>query len=209
MIILTKNIRRCRETSLGRLCKQLYIVKTTNPKKYCVRPNIGIVLPRSTCNVIVATLNPFFLFTMQAQKEAPSDMQYKDKFLLQIVKVNDGRNAKDINAEMFKVVYVSPPQPLSLVAEGSEEGSSLRGSVSENGHVNGSEFSNETFVLSSIPLFIALTLRNSRVLWEKLSNTKHKKKGFKVAIITLHVDRGKTTPMLGRTQYFLGLVVFT
>ncbi|XP_070040205.1 vesicle-associated protein 1-1-like [Nicotiana tomentosiformis] len=41
---------------------------------YCVRPNTGIVLPRSTCDVIV---------TMQAQKEAPSDMQCKEKFLLQ------------------------------------------------------------------------------------------------------------------------------
>ncbi|KAL5551120.1 hypothetical protein UlMin_001296 [Ulmus minor] len=121
-------------------------VKTTNPKKYCVRPNTGVVLPRSTCDVIV---------TMQAQKEAPSDMQCKDKFLLQSVKVNDGTNAKDITAEMFnkeaghvveecklRVVYVSPPQPPSPVAEGSEEGSSPRGSVSENGHVNGSEFSN-------------------------------------------------------------------
>lgn len=27
-------------------------VKTTNPKKYCVRPNTGIVLPHSTCDVI-------------------------------------------------------------------------------------------------------------------------------------------------------------
>lgn len=26
-------------------------VKTTNPKKYCVRPNTGIVMPRSTCEV--------------------------------------------------------------------------------------------------------------------------------------------------------------
>ncbi|XP_039172253.1 vesicle-associated protein 1-1-like [Eucalyptus grandis] len=52
-------------------------VKTTNPKKYRVRPNTGIVLPRSTCDIIV---------TMQAQ-EAPPDMQCKDKFLLQSVKV--------------------------------------------------------------------------------------------------------------------------
>lgn len=29
-------------------------VKTTNPKKYCVRPNTGIVSPRSTCDVIGA-----------------------------------------------------------------------------------------------------------------------------------------------------------
>jgi len=26
-------------------------VKTTNPKKYCVRPNNGVVLPRSTCDI--------------------------------------------------------------------------------------------------------------------------------------------------------------
>ncbi|KAJ7952494.1 Vesicle-associated 1-1-like protein [Quillaja saponaria] len=123
-------------------------VKTTNPKKYCVRPNTGIVLPRSTCDVIV---------TMQAQKEAPPDMQCKDKFLLQSVKTNDGATPKDITAEMFnkeaghvvedcklRVVYVSPPQPPSPVAEGSEEGSSPRGSLSENGNVNGSEFLNAT-----------------------------------------------------------------
>lgn len=123
-------------------------VKTTNPKKYCVRPNAGVVLPRSTCDVIV---------TMQAQKEAPPDMQCKDKFLLQSVKVPDDTAAKDINAEMFnkeaghhveecklRVVYVSPPQPPSPVPEGSEEGSSPRGSVSDNGHANGSEFSNAT-----------------------------------------------------------------
>lgn len=26
-------------------------VKTTNPKKYCVRPNTGVVLPGGTCDV--------------------------------------------------------------------------------------------------------------------------------------------------------------
>ncbi|KAG5028300.1 hypothetical protein JHK87_011814 [Glycine soja] len=119
-------------------------VKTTNPKKYCVRPNTGIVTPRSTCDVIV---------TMQAQKEAPADMQCKDKFLLQSVKTVDGTSPKDITADMFnkeaghvveecklRVLYVSPPQPPSPVPEGSEEGSSPRGSVSENGNANGSDF---------------------------------------------------------------------
>ncbi|KAJ1390120.1 Vesicle-associated membrane-protein-associated protein [Sesbania bispinosa] len=116
-------------------------VKTTNPKKYCVRPNTGIVMPRSTCDVM-------------AQKESPPDMQCKDKFLLQSVKVNDGASPKEISAEMFnkeaghvveecklRVVYVSPPQPPSPVPEGSEEGSSPRGSVSENRNTNGSDFS--------------------------------------------------------------------
>ncbi|KAF7810089.1 Vesicle-associated protein 1-2 [Senna tora] len=130
-------------------------VKTTNPKKYCVRPNTGIVLPRSTCDVIV---------TMQAQKEAPPDMQCKDKFLLQSVKANDNANPKDITAEMFnkeagnaveefklRVVYVSPPQPPSPVPEGSEEGSSPRGSVSENGNVNSADFTQATKAFTDRP----------------------------------------------------------
>ncbi|KAM7525579.1 hypothetical protein LguiA_015481 [Lonicera macranthoides] len=118
-------------------------VKTTNPKKYCVRPNTGVVLPRSTCDIIV---------TMQAQKEAPPDMQCKDKFLLQSVVASNGTTAKDITHEIFnkeaghiveecklRVVYVAPPQPPSPVAEGSEEGSSPRATVTDNGHLSGSE----------------------------------------------------------------------
>ncbi|KAI9180485.1 hypothetical protein LWI28_005280 [Acer negundo] len=120
-------------------------VKTTNPKKYCVRPNTGVVLPRSTCDVIV---------TMQAQKEAPLDMQCKDKFLLQSVVASLGVSAKDITPEMFnkeaghnveecklRVLYVAPPRPPSPVREGSEEGSSPRASVSDNGNISASEFS--------------------------------------------------------------------
>ncbi|KAL7183994.1 hypothetical protein ACSBR2_026212 [Camellia fascicularis] len=115
-------------------------VKTTNPKKYSVRPNNGVVLPRSTCNVIV---------TMQAQKEAPPDMQCKDRFLVQSVVARPGATPKDINPEMFnkeagnhveefklRVVYVSPPKPPSPVPEESEEGASPRASESENGHFN-------------------------------------------------------------------------
>ncbi|CAN8280271.1 unnamed protein product [Cochlearia groenlandica] len=118
-------------------------VKTTNPKKYCVRPNTGVVLPRSACEVLV---------TMQAQKEAPLDMQCKDKFLLQGVIASPGVTAKEVTPEMFskeaghlveetklKVTYVAPPQPPSPVHEGSEEGSSPNASVSNNGHA--SEFS--------------------------------------------------------------------
>lgn len=121
-------------------------VKTTNPKKYCVRPNTGVVLPRSTCDVIV---------TMQAQKEAPPDMQCKDKFLLQSAVAGSGATTKDITPEMFnkesgnqveesklRVVYVPPPRPPSPVHEGSEEGSSPRASVSDNGTSNTAEYVN-------------------------------------------------------------------
>ncbi|CAK7347863.1 unnamed protein product [Dovyalis caffra] len=118
-------------------------VKTTNPRKYCVRPNTGVVLPRSTCDVIV---------TMQAQKEMPPDMQCKDKFLLQSVITSPGATAKDITPEMFnkeagheveecklRVVYIAPPRPPSPVREESEEGSSPRASVSDNGNFSPSE----------------------------------------------------------------------
>ncbi|ONK59014.1 uncharacterized protein A4U43_C08F2080 [Asparagus officinalis] len=119
-------------------------VKTTSPKKYCVRPNTGIVLPRSTCDVIV---------TMQAQREAPPDMQCKDKFLVQSVITKEGVAPKDITPEMFtkesgntvdevklRVTYVPPPQPPSPVPEGSDEGSSPRASVSDNGTIASQEF---------------------------------------------------------------------
>ncbi|XP_064961603.1 vesicle-associated protein 1-3-like isoform X2 [Musa acuminata AAA Group] len=111
-------------------------VKTTNPKKYCVRPNAGIISPKSSCDVTV---------TMQAQKEAPHDMQCKDKFLLQSVITEHGVATTDITAEMFnrepgklveefklRVTYVmaSPPSPVS---EEQQEGSSPRSSTFEDG----------------------------------------------------------------------------
>ncbi|THU55197.1 hypothetical protein C4D60_Mb11t04030 [Musa balbisiana] len=129
-------------------------VKTTSPKKYCVRPNAGIVLPRSTCDVIV---------TMQSQREAPPDMQCKDKFLVQSVIIDQTATTKDITTEMFakesgnvvdevklRVTYVSPPQPPSPVPEGSEEGSSPRPSVSENGNLNSSELLANVAIISRL-----------------------------------------------------------
>ncbi|KAI3974255.1 hypothetical protein MKX01_030924 [Papaver californicum] len=120
-------------------------VKTTNPKKYCVRPNTGVVLPRSTCDVTV---------TMQAQSETPPDSQCKDKFLLQSVIASPGATGKDINPDMFnkesgnlidecklRVVYAPPPRPPSPVREGSEEGSSPRASSSDNRNFNSSDIS--------------------------------------------------------------------
>ncbi|CAA7391661.1 unnamed protein product [Spirodela intermedia] len=110
-------------------------IKTTNPKRYCVRPNTGIVLPGMTCDVTV---------TMQAQKEAPPDLQCKDKFLVQSVVVENGATLKDPAPEMFnkvpgklieevkmRVVYL-PANPPSPVPEGSEEGSPPRSSSLDN-----------------------------------------------------------------------------
>jgi len=99
-------------------------VKTTSPKKYCVRPNNGIVAPQSTFDVLV---------TMQAQREAPPDMQCKDKFLVQSAIVSQDITPKDISGDMFAkelgnvvdevrlmVVYAPPSQPTS-VNEGSDQ----------------------------------------------------------------------------------------
>uniref|UniRef100_A0ACD5ZI09 Uncharacterized protein n=1 Tax=Avena sativa TaxID=4498 RepID=A0ACD5ZI09_AVESA len=99
-------------------------VKTTSPKKYCVRPNNGIVAPRSTFDVLV---------TMQAQREAPPDMQCRDKFLVQTAVVSRDTTPKDIGGDMFtkesgnvvdevrlKVVYAPPSQPPSI-NEGSDQ----------------------------------------------------------------------------------------
>ncbi|KAK8520835.1 hypothetical protein V6N13_076971 [Hibiscus sabdariffa] len=149
-------------------------VKTTNPKKYCVRPNAGVVLPRSACEVMV---------TMQAQKEAPPDMQCRDKFLLQSVKVNDGVTATDITAEMFnkeaghvveecklRVVYVSPPSPIQ---EGSEEGTSAGVSISDGRHANAAEFASGARV-STEGLEAQDMSSEARALLTKLTEEKNK-----------------------------------
>lgn len=46
----------------------------------------------------------------------------------------------NVEESKLRVVYVDPPQPPSPVREGSEEGSSPRASVSDNGNLNASEF---------------------------------------------------------------------
>ncbi|RVW37022.1 Vesicle-associated protein 1-1 [Vitis vinifera] len=53
----------------------VFKVKTMNSKKYHVHLNTGIVLPQSTCDVIV---------TMRAQKEAPSNLHYKTSFSFRV-----------------------------------------------------------------------------------------------------------------------------
>ncbi|CAI9779783.1 unnamed protein product [Fraxinus pennsylvanica] len=97
-------------------------VKTTSPKKYCVRPNVGIIMPESTCP---------FTVTMQSQKSAPANLQCKDKFLIQCTVVpfdtteaeippmfaKDSKNY--IEETKLRVVLTSPPQsPVLLPVNG-------------------------------------------------------------------------------------------
>jgi hypothetical protein len=103
-------------------------VKTTSPKRYCVRPNIGVILPMSSSA---------FTVTMQGQKTAPPDMQLKDKFLIQTTVVPFGTTEEDIIPEFFskesgryieesklRVVLISPPNspehPLHHSSNGNE-----------------------------------------------------------------------------------------
>ncbi|VAH05063.1 unnamed protein product [Triticum turgidum subsp. durum] len=116
-------------------------VKTTSPKKYCVRPNNGVVRPRSTCEVAFFCFILMEMFqrvlcgpvTMQAQIVAPPDLQCKDKFLVQSVVVADRLSAKDITAQMFtkqggnavrevrmRVTYVMPTESSLEIAEESD-----------------------------------------------------------------------------------------
>ncbi|KAL5073285.1 hypothetical protein RYX36_012269 [Vicia faba] len=88
---------------------------TSNRKSYSARPNyIGVVLPRSTCVITV---------TMKGPKEAPLDMQCKDKIVIRSIVAKHETIIKNITSEMFykdsgyevkecrlKVVYVAPPQ---------------------------------------------------------------------------------------------------
>jgi len=67
-------------------------VKTTSPKRYCVRPNTGVILPRKTCE---------FTVTMQALRTAPPDMQLKDKFLVQTTVVPYGTSDEDLVPAFF------------------------------------------------------------------------------------------------------------
>ncbi|KAK4759186.1 hypothetical protein SAY87_022317 [Trapa incisa] len=63
-------------------------VKTTSPRKYIVRPNSGVIKPKSSFSVTV---------TMQPQKVAPPEMQSKDKFLVQSSLVPYGTSEDEIS----------------------------------------------------------------------------------------------------------------
>ncbi|XP_066318999.1 vesicle-associated protein 1-2-like isoform X2 [Miscanthus floridulus] len=95
-------------------------VKTTSPKKYCVRPNNGMVAARSKADVVgnlvrshnYHDITGFILtsytnreslgsVTMQAQRDVPPDMQCKDKFLVQSAIVAKEIMPKEVTGDMF------------------------------------------------------------------------------------------------------------
>lgn len=109
--------------------KMAFKVKTTSPKKYCVKPNTGIVEPGAEVKVMVM---------MQAHREMPADFNAcKDKFLVQVTKSGDSTDVSELFASAdakidetrLRVKYVAsnkaaaeevslPPPPVN---ESSEE----------------------------------------------------------------------------------------
>jgi hypothetical protein len=99
-------------------------VKTTSPKKYCVRPSSGVVEAGQAREVQVI---------MQSQREAPpSFADCRDKFLVQAVPVGadvkeatsemfDPAKARDVRQTKLRVVLVPPARPPSPVPEGTED----------------------------------------------------------------------------------------
>ncbi|KAI3728246.1 hypothetical protein L6452_16879 [Arctium lappa] len=67
-------------------------VKTTSPKKFCVRPNSGIISPKSACD---------FSVTMQGLRSPPSEVECKDKFLIQSTVVDSGTREEDVTLDLF------------------------------------------------------------------------------------------------------------
>ena len=96
-------------------------VKTTAPKKYCVKPNTGFVAPGATQIVHVI---------MQAQRDWPADVAgCKDKFLVQSVPSGGAtdftelfsKGKEGITETKLKVVYAQPQPPPRPVPEGEED----------------------------------------------------------------------------------------
>ena len=86
---------------------QAFKVKTTAPKKYCVKPNTGVVPAGATTVVTVI---------MQAQREVPADLENcRDKFLVQNTVAEKGegddvpslftKEGKKIQETKLKVVF--------------------------------------------------------------------------------------------------------
>ncbi|KAH6818074.1 hypothetical protein C2S51_001677 [Perilla frutescens var. frutescens] len=117
-------------------------VMTTSPEKYSVQPNIGIISPGSTCDVEVK---------MHAQKEAPPNMQCKDKFLIKSVVASPGDTVEK-SQKMFndrshavgdyklRVVYVLPSRQQSSKFYRLGQGSSLNGSILQERSLSGTQF---------------------------------------------------------------------
>ncbi|MED6200279.1 hypothetical protein PIB30_083515 [Stylosanthes scabra] len=81
-------------------------VKTTSPKKYSVRPNVGVLSPKASCEFIV---------TMQAQRAIPLDLECRDKFLIQSTMVSSETASEDVTSSLKHTTdEIQSPEPMVL-----------------------------------------------------------------------------------------------
>ena len=97
--------------------KQAFKVKTTAPKKYCVKPNTGIVEPGASLTVTVM---------MHAHREVPADFEScKDKFLVQATPSGGStdmaelfaRGNENIKETKLRVAYVRSKTASTVLEE--------------------------------------------------------------------------------------------
>ncbi|GAU21400.1 hypothetical protein TSUD_32290 [Trifolium subterraneum] len=135
-------------------------VKTTSPKKYSVRPNVGVLAPKSSAEFIV---------TMQAQRVAPEDWVCKDKFLVQSTLVSEETTDEDVTSNLFvkdgvrcieenklKVALISPPDSPELVPV---NGNSKNGFAHEKAQMH----SNDEIEIQSLEPMVLKKPQHSKV----------------------------------------------
>lgn len=161
-------------------------VKTTSPKKYCVRPSSGFITPNGTKDVEII---------MQSQKEYPPDLgNCRDKFLLQSViapagdevtsDMFDKSKFKDVHESKLRVHLEGPPPPPSPIPENATEEDSLlpkeKGLMDRGQPVN-----------SGMPT-------NPRELREVLEKTRNERDKLqkKLEVMDLHTDNRSTGQMV-------------
>ncbi|CAA2958781.1 vesicle-associated 1-2 [Olea europaea subsp. europaea] len=97
-----------------------FMVVNPNPLNYGCEPNLGILSPRSTCDLTV---------TMQALEEAPRNMECENNFLIRSLIVSSGATKGDVEIlfdeeghrsqnGLLNADYIFPPQVKSVVPDG-------------------------------------------------------------------------------------------
>ncbi|TYH38516.1 hypothetical protein ES332_D12G115100v1 [Gossypium tomentosum] len=131
-------------------------VKTTNPRKYCVKPNNGVVLPWSTWNVTGLSLTKLELIYNYLLKRKhllicnAKISFYSTRFDFKFGFFFNKESGHHVEECKLRVAYVAPPRPPSPVKEGSEEGSSPRASVSDNGSYNSADLASKRALISKL-----------------------------------------------------------
>ncbi|EXB67658.1 Vesicle-associated protein 2-2 [Morus notabilis] len=154
-------------------------VKTTSPKRYCVRPNVGIVMPNSTCE---------FAVTMQVPRTFPLDLECKDKFLIQSTIVSPETTDEQITASMFvkdggkyveekklRVILLIPPDSptLSPINGALNQGLGRETSFSKDQSLNGVENTSKSHMVTKDVESVLVNIKESKPAEDKLKPVKN------------------------------------